>query len=124
MCLPRILPQPGSGTSQFTGLDMAILGEFTPLYQAELEESTSPSQYTALQIKNGTLQTVGSRHREESDQARADGRNTSAFFMSKRLSWLTDTRSNAATLCSFLLVKNLRYCLACHCKAKMTIAST
>ncbi len=38
-----------------------LLGEFTALYQAVLEGSTSPSQYTALQLNNGTLQTVGSR---------------------------------------------------------------
>ncbi len=38
-----------------------VLGEFTAFYQAELKDSTSPSQYTALQLSNGTLQTVGSR---------------------------------------------------------------
>ncbi len=38
-----------------------LRGEFTVFYQADLKDSTSPSQYTALQLSNGILQTVGSR---------------------------------------------------------------
>ncbi len=71
-----------------------LLGEFTALYQAELEGSTSPSQYTALQLNNGTLQTVGSRLLERKlpgSPVHADGRNTHVFSTGKRLSWLTDT---------------------------------